>query len=58
MGLDRADADVLCDRIASTFDPEEIIDILGIGTEELVEELRNYIIDNAERFDAYWESEE
>lgn len=57
MTLDRSEADVLCERVAEKFNPEEIVDILGLSSEELVEELRGYIIDNAERFDTYLEDE-
>jgi hypothetical protein len=52
MPLDKLDADYLCEEIAERYDPDEIVDILGFSSEELVEALRSYIIDNAERFEA------
>ena len=58
MGFDRTDEDVLCTRIADMFNPEEIIDMLGLDAEETVEALRSYIIDNADRFEAYMEDAE
>ena len=51
MPLDKLDADYLCEEVAERYDPEEIIDILCFTSEELVEALRSYIIDNAERFE-------
>jgi len=51
MPLDKLDADYLCEEVAERYDPEEIIDILCFTSEELVEVLRSYIIDNAERFE-------
>ena len=57
MTLDRSDADLLCERIADMLDPEEIVDLLGLSSEEIVEELRSVIIDNADRFTAYFEEE-
>jgi len=58
MGFDTTDEDVLCTRIADTFNPEEILDILGLDSEETVEALRSYIIDNADKFRAYLEDAE
>ena len=58
MGFDRTDEDVLCTRIADMFNPEEIIDMLGLDAEETVEALRSYIIDNADKFEAYMEDAE
>lgn len=55
MGLDRAEADVLCDTVAEKLDPEEIVDVLGMTSEELVEELRSWIIEYADRFDEWME---
>ncbi len=52
MTLDRSEADLLCEYVANTFNPEEIVDLLCFSSEELVEALRSYIIDNPERFDA------
>jgi len=55
MALDKSEVDVLCTRIADTFNPEEIIDILGVDSEELVEELRGLIADNRDKFYVYME---
>lgn len=55
MPFDKAEIDLLCTRIADTFNPEEIIDILGVDSELLVEELRGLIIDNQEKFYVYME---
>lgn len=54
--MDLTDEDILCTRVADMFNPEEIIDILGLNSEELVEELRNYIIDYSDRFTSYMEA--
>jgi len=55
MALDKSEVDVLCTRIADMFNPEEIIDILGVDSEELVEELRGLIADNRDKFYVYME---
>ena len=58
MTLDRGQADLLCEAVANSLDPEEIVDILGLSSEELVEELRNVIIDRGHLFRDYWEDSE
>lgn len=55
--FDKTEADYLCERIASALDPDEIVELLGLTSEELVEELRNVIIDNADRFEEYTEGD-
>lgn len=55
MALDKSEVDVLCTHIADMFNPEEIIDILGVDSEELVEELRGLIADNRDKFYVYME---
>ena len=51
MPFDKHEADYLCEAVAERYDPEEIVDLLAFSSEELVEVLRSYIIDNAERFE-------
>jgi hypothetical protein len=58
MTLDRTKADLLCEKVAETYDPEEIVDLLGLNSEELVEELRNVIIDKADMWEQYLDLED
>ena len=47
----------ILDIIKERVDPEELIDILGMETDELVELLHDTILDNVDRFD-YLDTEE
>lgn len=42
---------LLKQRVAAQYDPEEIIDILALNSEELVEELEELIMLNINKFD-------
>jgi len=55
MGLDKLEADWVCEQVAEKFNPEEIVDLLGLSSEELVEELRSIILDNRQVFRDYIE---
>ncbi len=43
---DTTEVDVVCARLVEMLNPEELVDLLGLTTEELVEALRSHIADN------------
>lgn len=44
------DADVLIAEVIERMDADEIVEVLDMDMEDLVEELRNVILDRADRF--------
>ena len=50
--------DGLIAEIASRMDPDAIIEVLGLDHDVLIEALRDYIIDNRQRFNDYLEIDE
>jgi hypothetical protein len=49
--LDQTELDALCETLPDLLNPEELVDILGLSTEDLVEALRGHIADNMELFE-------
>ena len=45
--------DNLFQLIQDRMDPDEVCDLLGIGTGELCLRLRSYVLDRRERFESY-----
>lgn len=39
------------DILKEVLDPDELVDVLGISTEDLVNELEEYILEHIEKFD-------
>lgn len=37
-------------RIVATYDPDDLIDLLGVTTEQLVDSLEDFILANADKF--------
>lgn len=50
--------DGLIYEIANRMDADEIVDVLDLDIDVLVEALRDHIIDNREKFNAYLEVDE
>ena len=50
--------DGLIFEVVSRMDPDEIVEVLGLNSEELAEALRDYIIDNRDKFNDYLEVDE
>jgi hypothetical protein len=48
---DVTEVDVVCARLVEILNPEELVDMLGLTTEELVEALRSHIADNVNVFE-------
>ena len=47
--------DNLFQLIQDRMDPDEVVDLIGIGTGELCLRLRSYILERRERFEDYLE---
>jgi len=45
--------DLLFQLIQDRMDPDEVVDLLGIGVGELCLRLRKQVLDNRERFESY-----
>lgn len=41
---------VLLERIANTYDPDYLVDVLGITSEELLERFQDKVMENREEF--------
>lgn len=47
------DVDALLKAIANRLDPDELVDVLGLSTEELVELLKNEILKQSWKFEEF-----